>query len=138
MQKVQTALLQCPQRRYQVAAIHGRNEPGPQRFESARVIPVEPVAVRLRKLGHGGQGPKGLFREFGNGQKAKLAGRLASVQKKAQVGRGHASRHDCGFFLHIVRDQPMMLFRTELGKIPPGPERDSRKKQLVFVGCFTL
>jgi len=80
LQEVQTTLLQCPERRNQVAAIHGRHETGPKRLESARVIPIEQVAARALKLGHGGQSSKCLFGEFRNGEKAKLAGHLAGVQ----------------------------------------------------------
>ncbi len=137
LQKVQTALLQGPQRSHQVAAVHRRNEAGPQRLERAGVVPVEQVAARSRKLRHGGQSTKGLFGEFRHGQEAKLAGHLAGVQKKSQVGGRHAAGDSRRLFLHIVRDQPIVLFRAELGEISPGPERGSTKKQFVLVGCFT-
>ena len=44
LQKIEAALLQGPQRRHQVAAVDRRNEPGTQRLERARVVPVEQVA----------------------------------------------------------------------------------------------
>ncbi len=136
MQKIQTSLLQGPQRCHQVAAVHGGNEPGPKRFERARVIPVEQVAVRSRKLRHGGQSSQGLLGKFRDGQKSEFASHLAGVQKKAQVGGRNARRDGGRFFLHIVRNQPVVLLGAELGEVSPGAERGAAKKQLVLVGSF--
>ena len=96
LQKIQTALLQSPERRHQVAAVHGGNKPGPKRFEGARVVPVEQMAVRPRKLGHRLPESEASVRQIRNSQKSKLAGHLASVQKKTQVGRRHACRDGGG------------------------------------------
>ena len=88
--------------------------------------------MRPRKFGHGRQSTKRLLGEFRNRQKAKFTGHLAGVQEKTQVGGRHASRDRRRFFLHIVGDEPVVFFGAELSEIPPGPERGSAQKQLVF------
>src|SRR4029079_3415737 len=82
------------------------------------------------------QGPQALFGEFRNRQTTKLAGRLAGIQKKAQVGGRNACRDGGRFFLHIIRDQPVVFLGTELGEIAPGAKRRPLQKQFVLVGSF--
>ena len=87
MQKIETTMLQSPERCHQVAAVHGGNKPGRKRLESARVIPVQQVSTLPRNLGHCRQSAQRLFGKFRNGEKSELASHLAGIEEKTQVRR---------------------------------------------------
>src|ERR1700720_2406332 len=74
--------------------------------------------------------------EFRDGEISKLAGDLARIQQKAEIG-GRNTSGDCGrLFLHIIGDQPVMLFGTEFRKISPNVQGRATKKEHVLAWKF--
>jgi hypothetical protein len=80
-QKIQTALLQSPERCNQVPTVDRGNELWPKRLQCARVIPVVQVTMRARKDVHRCQGAQVLLGKFVNRQESEFAGGLAGVKK---------------------------------------------------------
>src|SRR5579864_6139678 len=73
-----------------------------------------------------------LFRKFGHREISELTCNLPRVQKEAKVCRRNSSCNSGGLFLHIIGNQPVMLFRAELREIAPGVERCLAKENQII------
>src|ERR1700686_875634 len=81
------------------------------------------MASMLLHLLHCRQCLKRLPDKFRDRQIAKFTRDLSRIQEKSKVRRRDTSSYFPVFLLHIIRDQPIMLFRAVLRVIPPDAER---------------
>src|SRR5579864_2673665 len=138
LQQILATLLKSPQRRNQVSAIHRRHELRRQWPKRASVIPVIKVAAVAAHATHGGQSLSGQLREFRHREISKLAGDLAGVEQKSDVRWRDPPSHAIRFFLHVVRDQPVVFLGAEFGEVAPGADRRAVQEKLIFLRSFSL
>src|SRR5208282_6248958 len=137
VEQVQASLLKSPERSQQVAAVHAGNDRRHELSQRARVIPVEQMPSLSRQLQDCGQSTQRLLGKFRYREIAESAGHLASIEKQAKIRRRNARRNLGVLFLHIIGNQPVVLFSAELGEIPPGAETgDAQQPAVAFRRLF--
>src|SRR5690348_9866348 len=85
---------------------------------------------------HGGESATSLFSELLDRQIAEFACNLACVQQKAEVRRRDSCSDKIRLFLHVIGNQPVVLFGAELCKIAPGADRGAMKEKYFLFGSM--
>src|SRR5215210_8101414 len=117
----------------QIPAVHGRDILRHERFQSARVVPVEEVAAKPWKLGKRLESQLKSFDELKCSDVAEVVRRDCRKQKQTDVGRRGAVRDDgLRVFLKIVRRQPLIFLADEGLEESPRAARDQMRHLLVY------
>src|SRR5438045_2222697 len=132
IEQVQAALLKGPKRSCQISAIYGGNEERRKRLKRLRVVPVVKMPAMPWHFADGAERMRCFLHKFSRSQIAKFACHLTHIQKKSDICRRNARGDFERLFLNVVRNEPVVLFSTELRKIPAGTDRCAPKEESVF------